>query len=286
MGLVLLLKGPQQALSPYFHRVRIQEVGRPSNSTQVLGVQCPELRIQFISASQSCPTLCNPMDCSTLGFPVYHQLLEFTQIHIHWVCDAIQPSHPLSSPSPPAFNLSQHQNLLQWVCFTHQVAKVLEFQLRHQPFQWIFRTDFLNDWLLRSPCCPRDSQESSPTPQFKSLNSSALSFLYMKIKFRLFISHSVCGTFFFFLVCFLFAYWSITDLQYYISFRCTTQWFDFYFILFCLAMLRGLQDVSSQPEMEPGRSALRPWSPNHWTTREFPKYFYIIQDDHHHSTLL
>ena len=75
--------------------------------------------------------------------PPYHQLLEFTQIHVHWVGDAIQPSHPLSSPSPPAFNLSQHEGLFKWVSSSLQVAKVLEFQLQHQSFQWIFRTDFL-----------------------------------------------------------------------------------------------------------------------------------------------
>ena len=92
---------------------------------------------------QSCPILCDPMDCSTPGLPVQHQLLEFTQTHVHWVSDAIQPSHPLLSPFPPAFNLSQHQGLLQWVSSSHQVAKVLEFQLQHQSFQWIFRTDFL-----------------------------------------------------------------------------------------------------------------------------------------------
>ena len=80
---------------------------------------------------------------ATPGLPVHHQLPEFTQTHVHWVDDAIQPSHPLSSPSPPAFNLSQHQGLFQWVSSSHQVAKVLEFQPQHQPFQWIFRTDFL-----------------------------------------------------------------------------------------------------------------------------------------------
>ena len=79
----------------------------------------------------------------TDGFPVHHQLLELAQTHIHWVSDAIQPSHPLLSPSLPAFNLSQHQGPLQWVSSSHQVAKVLEFQLQHQSFQWIFRTDFL-----------------------------------------------------------------------------------------------------------------------------------------------
>ena len=92
--------------------------------------------------------------------------------------DAIQPSHPLSSPSPPAFNLSQHQGLFKWVSSSHQTAKVLEFQLQHQSFQWIFRTDFLQDGLVGSPCSPRDSQESSPTSQFKSINSSVLNFLY------------------------------------------------------------------------------------------------------------
>ena len=92
--------------------------------------------------------------------------------------DAIQPSHPLSSPSPPTFNLFQHQGLFQWVSFLYQVAKVLELQLQHQSFQWIFRTDFLYDWLVGSPCSPRGSQESSPTPQFKNINSLALSFLY------------------------------------------------------------------------------------------------------------
>ena len=94
------------------------------------------------SVSQLCLTLCDPMDCSTPGFPVHHQLLEATQTHIHCVSDAIQPSHPLLSPSL-AFNLSLHQGLFQWVSSLHQVAKVLEFQLQHQPFQWIFSTDFL-----------------------------------------------------------------------------------------------------------------------------------------------
>ena len=101
--------------------------------------------------------------------PALHHLPEFAQTHVHWVNDAIQPSHPLSSPSP-AFNLSQHQGLFQWVSSSHQVAKVLELQLQHQSFQRIFRTDFLY-WLVESPCSPRDSQESSPTPQFKSINS-------------------------------------------------------------------------------------------------------------------
>ena len=86
--------------------------------------------------------LCNPMNCSTPGFPVHHQLPEPTQTHVHRVGDAIQPSHPLLSPSPPAFNLSKHQGLFQWVSSLHQVANVLEFQLQHQSFQWTLRTDF------------------------------------------------------------------------------------------------------------------------------------------------
>ena len=117
------------------------------------------------------------MDCSMPGLPVYHQLPEFTQTHVLWVSDAIQPSHPLLSPSLPTLSLSQHQGIFKWVSL-HQVAKVLDFQLQHQSFQWIFRVDFLQDGLFGSPCCPRDSQESSPTPQFKNINSSALSFLY------------------------------------------------------------------------------------------------------------
>ena len=129
------------------------------------------------SVAQSCPTLCDPMDCSTPGWPFHHQLPEFAQTHIHWVNDVIQPSHPLLSASPAAFNLSHHHGLFQWVSSLHQVAKVLELQLQHQSFQWIFRTDFLLDWLVWCLYCPGDSQESSLTPQFKSINSSALSFL-------------------------------------------------------------------------------------------------------------
>ena len=89
--------------------------------------------------------------------------------------------HPLSSPSPPAFNLSQHQSLFRRVCSSHEVAKVLELQFQHQSFQWIFRTDFLQDWLVASPCSPKDSQESSATPQFKSNNALVFSFLYSPI---------------------------------------------------------------------------------------------------------
>ena len=97
----------------------------------------------FSSVAQSCPTLCDPVNCSTPGLPVHHQLPESPQTHVHRVSDAIQPSHPLSSPSPPAPNPSQHQGLFQWVSSLHEVAKVLEFQLQHQSFQWTPRTDLL-----------------------------------------------------------------------------------------------------------------------------------------------
>ena len=130
------------------------------------------------NAIQSCSTLCNLMNCSIPGFPVLHYLMEFAQTPICWVSDAIEPSHPLSPPSLPAPNLSQHQGLFQWVGSLHQVAKVLELQPHHQPFRWIVRVHFLYDWLLWSPCCIQGSQESSPAPQFKSINSPALSLLY------------------------------------------------------------------------------------------------------------
>ena len=135
----------------------------PSSSVQFSSVQ-------FSSVSQLCPTLCDPMDCSTPGIPVHHQLLELIQTHIHYVDDAIQPSHPLLSPFPLAINHSQHQGLFKWVSSSHEVAKVLGFQLQHHSFQWTPRTDLLQDGLFGSPCSLRDSQESSPTPQFKDIN--------------------------------------------------------------------------------------------------------------------
>ena len=134
--------------------------------------------VQFNSVAQLCPTLCDPMNCSTPGLPVHHQLPEFTQTPVHRVSDAIQPSHPLSSPSPPAPNPSQHQRLLQRVNSSHEAAKVLEFQLHHHSLQRNPRADLLWNGLVGSPCSPRDSQESFRTPQFKSINSSALSFLH------------------------------------------------------------------------------------------------------------
>ena len=99
--------------------------------------------VQFSSVAQSCLTLCDPINRSIPGLPVHHQLPEFTQTHVHWVSDAIQPSHSLSSPSPPAPNPSQHQGLFQWVNSSHEVAKVLEFQLQHQSFQRTPRADVL-----------------------------------------------------------------------------------------------------------------------------------------------
>ena len=95
------------------------------------------------SVVQLCLTLCHRTDCSTPGFPIHYQLPKPTQIHVHCISDAIQPSHPLLSPTPPAFNLSLHQGLFQWVSSSHQVAKLFKFQLHHQSFQWIFRTDLL-----------------------------------------------------------------------------------------------------------------------------------------------
>ena len=115
------------------------------------------------------------MNRSTPGLPVHHQLLEFTQTHVHRVSDAIQPSHPLSSPSPPApippsIRVFSNESTLR-------MRWPKEFQLQHQSFQRNPRADLLQNGLVGSPCSPRDSQESSPTPQFKSINSLALSFL-------------------------------------------------------------------------------------------------------------
>ena len=104
----------------------------------------------------------------------YHQLPEFALTPVHRVGDAIQSSHLLLSPSPPA----QNQGIFQWVSSSHQVAKVLKLQLQHPSFQWMFRTGFLQNWLVWFPCFPRASQGSSPTPQFKSIDSSALSLFY------------------------------------------------------------------------------------------------------------
>ena len=114
-----------------------------------MNMECLSVNFQFSSVTQSCPIPCDPMNHSTPGLPVHHQLPEFTQTHVHWVGDAIQPSHPLLPPSPPALNPSQHWSLFQWVNSSHEVAKVLDFQLQHQSFQWTpglisFRMDWLD----------------------------------------------------------------------------------------------------------------------------------------------
>ena len=108
------------------------------------------------------------MNCSMPGLPVHHQFPEFTQTHVHRINDAIQPYHPLSSPSPPAPNPSQHQSCFQWVNSSHEVAKVLEFLLQHHSFQRNPRADLLQNGLVGSPCSPRDSQESCPTHSSKA----------------------------------------------------------------------------------------------------------------------
>ena len=115
---------------------------------------------------------CDPGDCSAPGLPVLHYLLEFAQINVHWVSDVIKSFNALLPSYPPALKLSQYQ----WVGWSYQVSKLLDLQL--QSFQWIFRVDFLQDWLVQSPCSPRDSQESSPTPQLKSTYYLVLSLLY------------------------------------------------------------------------------------------------------------
>ena len=106
------------------------------------------LSFMMFSSVQSCLILCDPMGCSTPSLPVHHQLPELTQTHVHQVGDAIQPSHPLSSPSPPAFNLSQHQGLFQWVSSSHQVAKVLDFSFSISPSnEYSGLSSFRMDWL-------------------------------------------------------------------------------------------------------------------------------------------
>ena len=138
-----LLSSPSPpAFNPSQHQGLFRWVSSSHQVAQVLEFQLHLLR-SFSSVAQSCLTLCDPMNHSTPGLPVHHQLPESTQTHVHWVSDAIQQSHPLSSPSPPALNLSQHQGLFQRVSSSHQGAKVLEFQLQNQSFLWTPRTDLL-----------------------------------------------------------------------------------------------------------------------------------------------
>ena len=119
------------------------------------------------SVAQSCLSLCSSMDCSTSGFPALCNHPEFAQTPVCWLSEAIQPRHPLSSPSPPAFNLCQHQDLFQWVNSSHQVTNVLGLQ--RQSSQWLLRVDFLT---------VQGALESSPTLQFESISSLVLSLLY------------------------------------------------------------------------------------------------------------
>ena len=128
------------------------------------------------------------MNRSTPGLPVHHQLLESTQTHVHRVGDAIQPSHFLSSPSLPAPSPSQHQGLLQRVNSSHEVAKVLEFQLQNQSYQWTLRTDLLQDGLVGSPCSPRDSKS------LLQYHSSKASIFWCSAFFTVQLSHPYMTT--------------------------------------------------------------------------------------------
>ena len=124
----------------------------------------------------NCVQLCNSMDCSMPGFPVHHQLLELAQTYVRRVHDTTQPSPPLPSPSPPAFNLSKQQGLFQWVSSSHQVAKVWSFSFSISPFnEYLGLISFRTDWF--DLLAVQRTLKSSPTPHFKSMNSSALSFL-------------------------------------------------------------------------------------------------------------
>ena len=134
--------------------------------------------VQFSSVAQLCLTLCDPVDCSSPGLPVQHQLPEFTQTHVHWVSDAIQPSHPLSSPSPPAFNLSQHQGFFQMSQFFASSGQSIGVSASASVLPMNIQDWFPLGWTGWISLQFKDPQESSPTPQFKSINSSALSFLY------------------------------------------------------------------------------------------------------------
>ena len=131
----------------------------------------------FCSVTNWCSTLRDPIDCNMPGSLVLHYFPEFAQTQGHWFSNAIQPSHPLFLPFPLALNVSQHQSLFQWVISLQQVAKVLELQLYHQSFQWIFRVDFFWNWLVWSPCSRRDSQEYSLVPQFENIFGLQPSFL-------------------------------------------------------------------------------------------------------------
>ena len=153
----------------------------PGKST---GVGCHRLLLilwkdQFNSVTRLCPTLCNPVDCSMPVFSVHHQLPKLAQTHVYRVSDAIQSSHPLSSsPFSSCLQFFSASGSFPMSQFFTSGGQSIGASISTSTFQLIFRTDFLQDWLVWSPCCPRDSQESSPTPHFKSINSLALSFLH------------------------------------------------------------------------------------------------------------
>ena len=142
----------------------------------------------FTQAGAHSLTFCDPINCSTPGLPVHHQLLESTQPHVHRISDAIQPSHPLLSPSPSALNLSQHQGLFQWVSSSHLVAKVLELQLQDQLFWWKSRTDFLKNWLVWPPCM------QGTVKSFLQQHSSKASILRCSAFFIVQLSHPYMTT--------------------------------------------------------------------------------------------
>ena len=169
----------EKATNPQFRRLKLQHsvgtistMGRQSSCFSPVHLCLPISSVQLLSHVWFFVTPWAAVGQASLSITNSWSLLKFLSI------ESVMPSNhliPLLSPSPPAFNLSQHQDLFQWVSSSHQVAKVLEFQLQQQSFQWIFRIDFPWDWLLWSPCSPRDSQESSPTRQFKSISYSMLS---------------------------------------------------------------------------------------------------------------
>ena len=138
--------------------------------------------VQFSSFAQSCPTLYDPISCSIPDFSVHHQLWELMQTYVHRLSDAIQPSCPLPSPSPPAFNLSQHQGLFQWVSSLYQVAKVLGLQLQHPSFQWTFRVDLSG---LRDPGTVQGTLKS-----LLQHHNSKASILWHSAFFTVHLSHS------------------------------------------------------------------------------------------------
>ena len=147
---------------------------------------------------------CAPL-CTTPGFPVLHKLPKLAQTHVHRVGDAIRPSSSLSSPSTPAFILSQHQGLFKWVSSSHQVAKVLKLQLQHQFFQWIFRTDLVYEWLVWSPCSPRILKSLFQHHSSKASNLQRSAFIMVQLSHPYLTSGKTIAltrrTFVYFLIC-------------------------------------------------------------------------------------